>query len=66
MFTQATILGCLCGNPESYTLPSGMLKVVLRLVSNRKYRASDGTQKEDTLFIDAQLWGRLAEVALQF
>lgn len=66
MFAQATILGCLCADPESYFLPSGTQKVNLRLASNRKFKTQDGTQKEDTLFITAQVWGRTAEVAMQY
>ena len=66
MFSQATILGCLCADPQAFTLPSGTLKVNLRLASNKKYKAQDGSMQEDTLFITAQVWGRTAEVAMQY
>lgn len=47
-------------------LPSGSAVAKLHLVNSSKYKAQDGTQKEDTCFIDGTVFGKLAEVANQY
>ena len=47
-------------------LPSGSALAKLNLVNGSKYKAQDGSQKEENCFIEGVIFGRLAEVANQY
>ena len=47
-------------------LPSGSALAKLNLVNSSKYKAQDGSQKEENCFIEGSVFGRLAEVANQY
>ena len=47
-------------------LPSGSALAKLNLVNGSKYKAQDGTQKEENCFVEGVVFGRLAEVANQY
>ena len=47
-------------------LNSGSAVAKLNLVNSSKYKAQDGTQKEENCFIEGTVFGRLAEVANQY
>ena len=47
-------------------MPSGSAVAKIGLASNRKYKKQDGSNAEETCFIDASLFGRTAEVANQY
>ena len=47
-------------------LPSGSALAKLNLVNRSKYKAQDGTQKEENCFIEGVVFARLAEVANQY
>ena len=47
-------------------LPSGSALAKLNLVNGSKYKAQDGTQKEENCFIEGVIFARLAEVANQY
>ena len=47
-------------------LPSGSALAKLNLVNGSKYKAQDGTQKEENCFIEGVVFSRLAEVANQY
>ena len=47
-------------------LSSGSAVAKLNLVNSSKYKAQDGTQKEESCFIEGTVFGRLAEVANQY
>ena len=47
-------------------LPSGSALAKLNLVNGSKYKAQDGTQKEENCFIEGVVFARLAEVANQY
>ena len=47
-------------------LPSGSALAKLNLVNGSKYKAQDGSQKEENCFIEGVVFGRLAEVANQY
>lgn len=53
-------------DPELKYLNSGSAVAKLHLVNSSKYKAQDGTQKEDTCFMDGTVFGKLAEVANQY
>lgn len=47
-------------------LPSGSALANLGLVCSKKYKSASGEQKEDTLFIDGKVFGKMGEVANQY
>ena len=47
-------------------LASGSALAKLNLVNGSKYKAQDGSQKEETCFIEGVVFARLAEVANQY
>ena len=47
-------------------LNSGSAVAKLNLVNSSKYKAQDGTQKEENCFIEGTVFNRLAEVANQY
>lgn len=55
------LVGNLVQDPEVRSLTSGTAVGNFRLAVNRRYRDKNGEQREDTLFIDVECWGRLAE-----
>ena len=66
MFNKVIIVGNLTRDVELKYLPSGSAVAKIGLASNRKYKKQDGSTAEDTCFIDANLFGRTAEVANQY
>jgi single-strand DNA-binding protein len=55
------LIGNLTKEPELKYIPSGAAVGTLRLACNRKYKAQDGTMKDDTLFINVTVWSKTAE-----
>lgn len=53
--------GRLTRDPELKYLASGTPVCKLRIAHSRKYKTKDGEEREDRLFIDADLWGKPAE-----
>ena len=47
-------------------LASGSALAKLNLVNGSKYKAQDGTQREESCFVEGVVFGRLAEVANQY
>ena len=64
-FNQVVLMGKLVRDPELKYV-GGMPLCVLRLFVPRFYKSKDGGQKNDSLFIDVQVWRRMAEVCNQF
>ncbi len=58
---RVLLLGNLTQDPETRYLPSGMAVCKLRLASNRRFRDKSGETREETLFINVDVWGRQAE-----
>lgn len=53
--------GRLTRDPELKYIQSGTALCKLGLANSRKYKAKDGSQREETLFVDVTCWGRTAE-----
>lgn len=62
---KAQLIGNLTRDPETKTLPSGLLVCSFGVATNRRWRDKDGNQKEDTQFHDVTVWGKMAEWASQ-
>lgn len=60
------LIGNLTKEPELKYIPSGSAVGTLRLAVNRKFKAADGTLKDDTLFINVTVWGKQAEACNEF
>ena len=65
-FNKVILAGNLTRDPEPRTTPNGNTIVNLGLASNRKYKTKDGEQKEETLFVDIDAFGRTGEVIAQY
>ena len=58
---RVTLAGNLTRDPELRYTPKGSAVGDLSIAINEKYKTSDGTQKEETVFVDVTVWGRQAE-----
>lgn len=66
MFNKVIIVGNLTRDVELKYLPSGSAVATVGLASNRRYKKQDGSNAEETCFVDVKLFGRTAEVANQY
>jgi single-strand DNA-binding protein len=60
------LIGNLTRDPELRYTPSGTGLVEFGMAINRRWKAQDGSQKEETCFVDVNAWGRTAEVIQQY
>ncbi|MHC4605592.1 MAG: single-stranded DNA-binding protein [Planctomycetota bacterium] len=63
-FNQVVLMGKLVKEPR-LNYANGLPVCNLRLYVPRFYKSKDGTQKNDSLFIDVVVWRRMAEVCHQ-
>jgi single-strand DNA-binding protein len=66
MFNKVILVGNLTRDIELRYLPSGSAVATTGIATNRKFKAQDGTQKEEVCFIDITFFGRTAEIANQY
>ena len=60
------LIGNLTRDPQLRYTPSGSAVADLGLAVNRKYKAQDGTLKEDVCYVNLTAWGRTAENAAEY
>ena len=60
------LIGNLTRDPETRYIPSGAAVCAMDLASNRRYKNKEGEQKEDTLFVRVETWGRTAEFCQEY
>jgi single-strand DNA-binding protein len=60
-FNKVIMLGNLTRDPQLSYLPSQTPVVEFGLATNRKFKGSDGSMRDDTCFVDCQAFGRMAE-----
>lgn len=60
------LIGRLTRDPELRFTPQGTPVCDLSIAVNRILRNPDGTQREETSYIDVTVWGRQAEIAAQY
>jgi single-strand DNA-binding protein len=63
---HVVLAGNLCRDVELRYLPNGTGIGQTSLALNRKWRAEDGSLKEDVSFIDLTIWGKSAETLAQY
>jgi len=66
MFNKVILVGNLTRDLELRYLQSGTAVGNTGIATNRRYKASDGSQKEEVMFIDITFFGRTAEIAHQY
>ena len=60
-FNRVIMMGNLTRDPQLSYLPSKTPVVDFGLASNRRWTGSDGTQRDETCFVDCRAFGRMAE-----
>ena len=63
---RVILMGNLTRDPELRQTPSSQSVCNFGLAVNRHYTDGDGQKQQDTTFVDAEAWGRTAEVIDQY
>ena len=58
---KVMLMGNLTKDAELRYLPGGQAVLEFRLAVTRKFRTQQGEDKEETCFIDVNLWGKRGE-----
>jgi len=65
-FNKVILMGNLTRDPQLRFLPSNTPVCEFGLAVNRKWRGQDGEMKEETCFVDVDVFGRQAETFNQY
>lgn len=65
-FNKVILVGNLTKDPEVRYTPSGTAVGDLSMAINRRFRGSDGEDREETCFVDVTVWGRQAETSGEY
>jgi single-strand DNA-binding protein len=65
-FNRVIILGNLTRDPEIKYTPKGTALAQIGIAVNHNYTTDGGEKREETTFIDVELWGRTAEIANEY
>lgn len=65
-FNKVILAGNLTRDPQLNYTPSQTAVCEFGLAINRRYRGSDGQQRDDTCFVDCQAWGKTGEIINQY
>ena len=65
-YNKVILVGNITRDLELRYIASGTAVVQVGLAVNERFKGSDGQQKEKTLFIDVDVWGRSAEVLCEY
>jgi single-strand DNA-binding protein len=63
---KVMLIGNLTRDPEVKYTPKGTAVADIGLAVNRVYSSDQGEKREETTFVDVELWGRQAEVAEEY
>ena len=63
---KVILIGNLTRDPEVKFTPKGSAVADVGLAINRNYTLDNGEKREETIFVDVELWGRLAEIAGEY
>jgi len=66
MFNKVIIAGNLTRDIEMRFTASGLAIANTAIASTKKFKAMDGSQKEEVMFVDITFFERIAEVAQQY
>lgn len=66
-YNKVILLGNLTRDPQLRYLPNSQTAVVdLSLATNRKWTGQDGSQRDETCFVDCTMFGKRAEVVNKY
>ena len=65
-FNKVILLGNLTRDPQLSYLPSQTAVAEFGLATSRKWRDKDGTDREDTCFVDCRVYGKQAETVAKY
>ena len=65
-FNKVIMLGNLTRDPELRYTPSQTPVIDFGIAMNRRWTGQDGSQREETCFVDCQMFGRRAEVVNKY
>lgn len=63
---KVILIGNVTRDPEVKFTPKGSAVTDVGLAINRNYTLDNGEKREETIFVDVELWGRLAEIAGEY
>ncbi len=63
---KVILIGNVTRDPEVKFTPKGSAVTDVALAINRNYTLDNGEKREETTFVDVELWGRLAEIAGEY
>lgn len=63
---KVMIIGNLTREPEISYTPRGAAVATLGIAINRTYTTESGEKRDDTTFVDVELWNKLAELAGEY
>ena len=63
---KVILIGNVTRDPEVKFTPKGSAVADVGLAINRNYTLDNGEKREETIFVDVELWGRLAEIAGEY
>lgn len=63
---KVILIGNLTRDPEVRYTPKGSAVTEISLAINRQYSLDNGEKREEVIYVDVTLWGRLAEIAAQY
>jgi len=63
---KVMLMGNMTRDPQLSYLPSQTPVVEFGLATTRRYKKQDGTQGEETCFVDCQMFGKRAEIINQY
>ena len=65
-YNRVMLMGNLTRDPEVRYTPKGTAVCTLGVAVNEYYTTQSGEKKEETVFVDVDVWGRQAETAGQY
>ncbi|MBN1818021.1 MAG: single-stranded DNA-binding protein [Sedimentisphaerales bacterium] len=65
-YNKVILLGNLTRDPELRYTPSQTAVVDFGLATNRRWRGQDGSEKNETCFVDCTMFGKRAEVVSRY
>jgi single-strand DNA-binding protein len=63
---KVILIGRLTRDPEKRSTPGGMIVVEMGLAMNNKYKAKDGSQREEVTFVGVTVWGKTGELCAEY
>ena len=60
------MIGNLVADPETKELQQGNSVTKFRIASNRSYKTKSGEKKEDSTFVDCEIWGPRGSILMQY